>query len=286
MWISGGAGWCLLFAMAWAVLMAVQTLKERFFQGRIPRHRDAFARRIVQSIQYAGHCIYQEANEDHSRHGMGTTATVAGLIDKVLFVGQIGDSRAYVLRRGRLKQITKDQTLVNQLLESGQLTEEELEDFGHSNIILQALGTTEEIKVDLTFLELRRGDRLMLCSDGLSGLVHDEVIKYILTTHRDLKQCSEKLISLANAAGGYDNITIAIADFDGEELEMPDEQIPVMYQQYPLPVDVEDDEPVTSKAVRLKSIPIEASSAPLMHEFRSAESSDKDAAGWWFPGNF
>ena len=165
---------------------------------------------------------------------MGTTSTLAGLIDNVLFVGQVGDSRAYILRGGELVQITKDQSLVNQLIEAGQLTEEEAEAFEHSNIILQALGTTEEVTVDLTFLELRRGDRLMMCSDGLSGLVHADMIKEVLADTEDLPETAAKLIQMANAGGGHDNVTVIVADFEGDALQEAGD-VGVSYQQYPLP---------------------------------------------------
>ncbi|HEY8428160.1 MAG TPA: hypothetical protein VIL20_07290, partial [Sandaracinaceae bacterium] len=149
------------------------------------------------------------------------------------------------------EQITKDQSLVNQLIEAGQLTEEEAEAFEHSNIILQALGTTEEVAVDLTFLELRRGDRLLLCSDGLSGLVHADMIKEVLLTERDLAEAAGKLIQMANAGGGHDNISVILADFDGEGLAPPaDAQ--VHYQQYPLPPD--DSEHAPSAPPREPSI--------------------------------
>ena len=172
---------------------------------------------------------------------MGTTATVAGLIDKVLFVGQVGDSRAYLLRGDDLGLITKDQSLVNQLIEAGQLTDEEAEAFEHSNIILQALGTTEDVTVDLTFIELRRGDRLMLCSDGLSGLVHQDMIKEVLQTTPDLGQASRRLIEMANAGGGHDNITVVCAEFGGEGLAEAGADDRVMYQQYPLPIGEDED---------------------------------------------
>ena len=166
---------------------------------------------------------------------MGTTATVAGLIDEVLFVGQVGDSRCYVLRNGQMSLITKDQSLVNQLIEAGQLTEDEAEAFEHSNIILQALGTTERVAVDLTFVELRRGDRVLLCSDGLSGLVHDDAIREEMACVGPLSQLTDRLIELANAAGGHDNVTCLVADFDGDVLKPPEEGATPFYQQYPLP---------------------------------------------------
>ena len=139
--------------------MAVDTIFEIMSSGETCASRDDLARRLVYSVEDAGGRIFGSAKMDRTRRGMGTTATAAALIDKVLFVGQVGDSRAYVLRNGELSLITKDQSLVNQLIEAGQLTEEEAESFEHSNIILQALGTTEDVAVDLTFLELRQGDR-------------------------------------------------------------------------------------------------------------------------------
>ena len=131
--------------------------------------------------------------------------------------------------------ITKDQSLVNQLIEAGQLTEDEAEAFEHSNIILQALGTTQQVAVDLTFVELRRGDRVLLCSDGLSGLVHDDAIQEAMALIGPLPDLADRLIDLANAAGGHDNVTCVIADFDGDALEPPEEGAVPFYQQYPLP---------------------------------------------------
>lgn len=178
---------------------------------------------------------------------MGTTATVAAMVDRVLFVGQVGDSRAYVLRAGKMGLVTKDQSLVNQLIEAGQLSEEEAEAFEHSNIILQALGTTEVVNVDLTFLELREGDRLLLCSDGLSGLVHGEVIRETLATIPDLAECTEKLVEMANAAGGHDNITVVVADFAGGDLA-PADGVDPLYQQYPLPAAADAPPPTSAGA--------------------------------------
>ena len=215
--------------------MAVDTLFETIRGDEAAPDRDSFARRLVDSIEEAGARIFRSAKKDRTRRGMGTTATVAGLVDKVFFVGQVGDSRCYILRGGRLTLITKDQSLVNQLIEAGQLTEDEAEVFEHSNIILQALGTTEQVVVDLTFVELRRGDRLLLCSDGLSGLVQDAAIETEMARVRPLPQLVDSLIDLANAAGGHDNITCIVADFDGEGLGLPEAGEVPFYQQYPLP---------------------------------------------------
>lgn len=215
--------------------MAVDALFETLRGEGAAPDRDSFARRLVDSVEEAGARIFMAAKKDRTRRGMGTTATVAGLIDKVLFVGQVGDSRCYVLRDGQLSLVTKDQSLVNQLIEAGQLTEDEAEAFEHSNIILQALGTTERVSVDLTFVELRRGDRLLLCSDGLSGLVHDSAIREEMACVGSLPELADRLIDLANAAGGHDNVTCIVADFDGDALDPPEQGAVPFYQQYPLP---------------------------------------------------
>lgn len=215
--------------------MAVDTLFEVLRGENPPEDRETFAHRLVEAIEEAGARIFTAAKNDRTRRGMGTTATVAGLVDKVLFVGQVGDSRCYILRHGRLSLITKDQSLVNQLIEAGQLTEDEAHAFEHSNIILQALGTTEQVAVDLTFVELRRGDRVLLCSDGLAGLVDDEIIREKMACIGPLPELTDRLIGLANSAGGHDNVTCIVADFDGDALDPPEEGAVPFYQQYPLP---------------------------------------------------
>jgi PPM family protein phosphatase len=214
--------------------MAVDVLLEAMRRGGAPAERDVLARRLVSAVEEAGRRIFDAAQKERSRRGMGTTATASVLIDKVLFVAEVGDSRAYLLRAGQLKQLTKDQSLVNQLIEAGHLTEAEAEAFEHSNIILQALGTSETVQVDLTFVELRRGDRLMLCSDGLSGLVHGDTLRDTLAGIDDPAECTAALIRFAEAGGGHDNITVVVTDFDGETLELPRDTDSFGYLQYPL----------------------------------------------------
>lgn len=216
--------------------MAVDTVCEVMREATPASDRDDLARGLVRAIETAGARIFDAARQDRSRRGMGTTSTVATLMDKTLFVGQVGDSRAYVLRRGELKQVTKDQSLVNQLIEAGQLTEDEAEAFEHSNIILQALGTTDQVNVDLTFLELRQKDRVLMCSDGLSGLVHADVIRDVMLEYEELDACCDRLIELAKAGGGHDNVTVILLEFDGDGLGEPTDETKVAYQQYPLPL--------------------------------------------------
>ncbi len=168
---------------------------------------------------------------------MGTTATIAALIDDHLFFGQVGDSRAYLLRGDRLVQVTRDQSLVNQLIEAGQLTEEEAETFEHNNIILQALGTAESVQVDLTYVELRRGDTLLLCSDGLSGMVRNDEIREVLRSFEEPLEACRELTDRANLAGGHDNVTVVVEKYEGEGLKplTPQDVADLKYRKYELP---------------------------------------------------
>ncbi|MBN1606103.1 MAG: Stp1/IreP family PP2C-type Ser/Thr phosphatase [Polyangiaceae bacterium] len=216
--------------------LAVDIIQDRLAAGDPPSDHDELARRLVAAVEEAGIRIFTEARADRTRRGMGTTATIAALVDGRLFVAQVGDSRCYVLRRGSLVQITRDQSLVNQLIEAGQLTEEEAETFEHNNIILQALGTAETVQVDLTYADLRQGDRLILCSDGLSGMIRGEEIREVLLQLEDPEQACKVLIDRANDAGGHDNITAIVALVTGDGLPEPsDLDEPLGYRKYALP---------------------------------------------------
>jgi len=216
--------------------LAVDIIYEKLLEGDPPAHHDDLGRRLVRAVEEAGVRIFNEARADRTRRGMGTTSTIAALVDSRLFIAQVGDSRAYVLRGDRLVQVSRDQSLVNQLIEAGQLTEEEAETFEHNNIILQALGTAETVQVDLTFVDLRRGDTLLLCSDGLSGMIRADEIREVLSTIRDPLDACKVLTERANLAGGHDNITVIVAHFDGEGLRAATEdEEPLAYRKYALP---------------------------------------------------
>jgi protein phosphatase len=225
--------------------LAVDILYERMvdqLDENHPLHRDELARRLVRGIEAAGLRIFQEAKLDRTRRGMGTTVTGAALVDDHLFFAQVGDSRGYLMRQGQLVQLTRDQSLVNQLIEAGQLTEEEAETFEHNNIILQALGTADTVQVDLTFCELRRGDVLLLCSDGLSGMVRfDDIREALRSTTEPIDAC-KLLTERANQAGGHDNITVIVVQFDGEGLKpLATDQEPLKYRKYVLPEEPVDN---------------------------------------------
>jgi len=224
--------------------LAVDIIYERLVDALGDRalKRDDLARRLVRAVESAGLRIFHEAKADRSRRGMGTTVTAAALVDDVLFLAQVGDSRGYILRGDTLVQVTRDQSLVNQLIEAGQLTEEEAETFEHNNIILQALGTSDTVQVDLTYTELRKGDILLLCSDGLSGMVRYEEIRELLKSSVEPLDICKALTERANQAGGHDNITVIVVQFDGETLKPIDAaDEPLKYRKYTLGDEVQGD---------------------------------------------
>lgn len=210
--------------------MAADTIHE-LMQTNPATSKDEFAQRINAAISEAGARIYLAAKSNRAQRGMGTTSTVAGVFGTTLFLGQVGDSRGYFLRNGKLKQITKDQSLVWKLIEAGQLTEAEAETYEHSHIILQALGTSDTVQVDLSYVDLRQGDVLLLCSDGLSGMVNADGIFGVLSTTEDPVDACRKLTDLANENGGHDNVTVIVARFGGG-LPPPQESELVAYQAY------------------------------------------------------
>jgi serine/threonine protein phosphatase PrpC len=182
---------------------------------------ERFTHHLKEAVELANARIHQYSKEHPDVRGMGTTATVAGVLDQTLYLAQVGDSRAYLVRDGVATQITKDQSLMQRLVDAGELTEEEAEQSERRNIILQALGPDAKIRVDLTWQELRRGDTLVICSDGLSGQVKREEIGALVAETEDLDALCDRLITLANERGGPDNITVVAARFDGEGLPEP-----------------------------------------------------------------
>jgi protein phosphatase len=195
---------------------------------------ESFVRALKQAAKAANEQIHAYAASHPEFRGMGTTATIAGLLGDTLYLAQVGDSRAYLVRDGVARQITKDQSLMQKLIEAGELTEEEAEHSERRNIILQALGPEASIKIDLTHQTVRRGDALVLCSDGLSGQVTKDDIASVVTKESDLTNACRELIDRANANGGPDNITVIIARFDGTGLMGAGTEDHVGHKVFPL----------------------------------------------------
>src|SRR5574341_471215 len=165
-----------------------------------------FASRLKEAVEVANTHIHTYAKAHPEVRGMGTTTTAVGALGESLYLSQVGDSRAYLIRNGEAVQLTKDQSLMQRLVEAGELTEEEAAQSERRNIILQALGPDAKVKVDLTHQDVRKGDLLVLCSDGLSGQVKKDEIAAIATATHDLVQACDRLLSLATQRGGPDNI--------------------------------------------------------------------------------
>src|SRR5262245_43534421 len=170
---------------------------------------------------------------------MGSTLTGAAIKGDKLDLVQVGDSRAYVMRGQQIRLATKDQSLVQQLVDVGQISEEEAETHMFRNVILQALGAQNELTPATARIQLRRGDMLLLCSDGLSGKLRNEDIRQIVSEAKDLADACSALVAEANNRGGEDNITVVLARFTGDELSEPNDEritveLPVMEDELTL----------------------------------------------------
>lgn len=181
-------------------------------------NENTFATRLREAVELANLHIHNYAREHPEVRGMGTTATVAGIWHDRLYLAQIGDSRGYLVRNGQARQLTRDQSLTQRLVDVGELTEEEAEASERRNIILQALGPDVLVKVDVSWQTLQQGDVLVICSDGLSNQVRREDIAKAIVDDPDVATVCHRLVALANERGGPDNITVVVARFDGDGL--------------------------------------------------------------------
>jgi len=169
--------------------------------------------RLATAVKLANLRIHERAQGDERLRGMGTTLVSAHLErgSDTAVIGHVGDSRAYLLRGGAITQLTEDHSLLNDYLKAKRLTPEEVESFPHKNVIVRALGMKDTVEVDLLRQPLREGDVLLLCCDGLSGMLPDERIAEIVRQHPgDLKGAAQALVDAANEAGGVDNITCVL----------------------------------------------------------------------------
>ncbi len=220
-------------ASSMASEFVLESLRNQWMSAGSPT-AETFAEALRDATVAANAHIHQHARDYPEHRGMGTTATVAGLLGDRLFVVQVGDSRAYLVRDGVAQQITKDQSLMQRLVEAGELTPEEAEVSDRRNIILQALGPEAHVTVDLTHQQLRSGDTLIVCSDGLSGMVKADEIAAFTATEPDVRVMCRKLVDCANARGGPDNITVVAVRFDGDALSPSVTSDTVGYAAFPL----------------------------------------------------
>jgi protein phosphatase len=181
---------------------AIDALKTAYLGGQ----------RLDRAVEAANAAVFARAAEDAALRGMGTTLTAIALQDSTALLGHVGDSRAYLMRDGAVTQVTEDHSLVEQLVREGRLTPEEAQNHPQRAIITRALGVDVDVQVDTYRIDLKPGDRLMICSDGLTNMLSDDTIAQTLRRHADPQQAADTLVDMANQAGGDDNITVVLVD--------------------------------------------------------------------------
>ncbi len=163
--------------------------------------------------------LNEEAVHDPSKTGMGTTIVAATITDRMLHVANVGDSRLYVIDRNAIRQITRDHSLVEEMVRLGEMDKADAKVHPDKNIITRAIGVMPDVFVDFFEVELKQGDQILICSDGLTNMIDDEDIKRIVLSQRDIVEKAEKLIETANENGGRDNITVVLIEPFSDEVK-------------------------------------------------------------------
>jgi protein phosphatase len=230
--VSDGMGGALAGEVA--SRMAVETVRDRMLQLQAHEFysKVTFPERLRLCIEDANSLINQEGSSNPAHRGLGATFTAVATAGDHVYFAQVGDSRAYLLRGSGIRRMTKDQSLVQQLIDAGQITEEEAESHQYKNVILQALGAHSTINVEVSTSSLRQFDTLLLCSDGLSGKISADEMAQTVSTSPDLKSACHEMVRLANERGGEDNITVVLVQFSGGGLRPADDE-PVVTENLP-----------------------------------------------------
>ena len=199
------------FASSFAVQTLVHTIQEDENQNPIKIIRNA--------VEEANRKVLEESKLHVEMSGMGTTMVLVTIIDDYAYVANVGDSRLYLIE-DQILQITKDHSLVQEMVKRGLITKEEAREHPDKNIITRVLGIGPEIEVDFFDIHLKENSVLLLCSDGLSNMVADEDIWRIVSTSREMKEAGMRLVSLANENGGKDNIAVVLVQPDTKEVQV------------------------------------------------------------------
>lgn len=231
--VSDGMGGALAGEVA--SKMAVDTVSQRFLDDDpentvMPENSDeSLIGKLYDATIYANTLIHRQGRSDPQYNGMGATFTGMGITPEAVDLIQVGDSRAYLVRNGKIYQVTKDQSLVQQLIDAGQIKPEEAETHTLKNVILQALGAQNEIYPVVARLLPQRDDVLLVCSDGLSNKIGGaDMQKIILKNFNELENACLELVKVANERGGEDNISLILARLSGDDLpEANDEEIKI-----------------------------------------------------------
>lgn len=205
--------------------MAIDTMSE-FFQAtsadpeatwpyKMDRTRGYEENRLVTGIKLANRRIFEASQREGRLQGMGTTLVSLLCVQDKCLIGHVGDSRVYRLRGDLLEQLTEDHSLLNDYIKMKSMSQEEIENFPHKNVIVRALGMKETVKVDAIIDTPRPGDLYILCSDGLAGPISDEEIHSLAMEHEDIDAAAQSMVERANENGGPDNITVVLCRWLG-----------------------------------------------------------------------
>ena len=174
---------------------------------------------MKEAVEAANRGLLEEAGRDAAKAGMGTTVVAATVIGDHLHVANVGDSRLYLINHEAIRQITRDHSLVEEMVRLGEMDKADAKDHPDKNIITRAVGVVPELSVDFFEVELKPGDTVLMCSDGLTNMIEDEEIKKIVLGQRDIVEKAEKLIDTANGNGGKDNITVVLIEPFSDEVK-------------------------------------------------------------------
>ncbi|HEY8361967.1 MAG TPA: Stp1/IreP family PP2C-type Ser/Thr phosphatase [Tissierellaceae bacterium] len=198
-----------------ASTMAMNIIKKNFFEKRnLLTNKETIFKIIKESIEEANTKIYLKSLENEDCKGMGTTITLAYIFNNEIYIGHVGDSRAYLIRNGNITQITEDHSFVNELVKIGSITKEEAVNHPKKHMITRAVGSSSVIEMDLIVKSYEENDILLLCSDGLSNMLKEFEISQVFDSENDIQKACETLAQMANQKGGHDNITVVAIKFN------------------------------------------------------------------------
>lgn len=200
------------FASSYAVEVLLSTIREDENSNPVKIIRAA--------IENANTQLLREASDNETMSGMGTTMVLVTILGHYAYVANVGDSRLYLVDENKISQITKDHSLVEEMVRMGEISRDDARNHPDKNIITRALGAGRDVDVDFFDIRLTPGDILLLCSDGLSNMVPDEDIRQVIRTSETLEETGRRLVSMANDNGGRDNIAVVLVEPETKEVEV------------------------------------------------------------------
>ncbi|GEN86548.1 Stp1/IreP family PP2C-type Ser/Thr phosphatase [Oceanobacillus sp. FSL W8-0428] len=202
-----------------ASMLAVENMKKRWEETETVQNPNDIEQWLQNIIKETNEQIFRKSQENKQLEGMGTTLVAAVMSGSSLTIAHIGDSRLYIARGEHVEQVTEDHSFVNELVKRGEITEGDAEVHPYKNYIIRALGTEAQVDTDIKTLTWDAGDRLLLCSDGLSDKLSQTELAQFITADKGMNEIGQELIDLANERGGEDNISLILIAHDGSDSE-------------------------------------------------------------------